>query len=316
MNSSESESPKGIKVIFTGLDNAGKSSIIATLMREFSSIPTLRPTSGIKYRDFEFLGMRIAEWDLGGQKVYRRAYLNKEPEKIFGGTEILLSVIDIQDKERIPEALEYLKDIFDLMISLNIKPSIYVFFHKYDPVSMIGSQAELNNYSLELRDKIKTILEYPAIEFYRTSIFDIQTIIIAFSKILLSKNPKSTVIENTIRDYAEKLEMDALELIDDNSLVLGSFYKNRHIKSLMNAIMPFFLEVNEIFEKVSFSRPYEDKPEDQMVIQKFDKFFLFKKFSLKQIDSNFYFLNCKNDSKFNQEDFQIFVNLIKEILRY
>ena len=316
MNSSESEVPKGIKVIFTGLDNAGKSSIIATLMREISSIPSLRPTSGIKYRDFEFLGMRIAEWDLGGQKVYRRAYLNKEPEKIFGGTEILLSVIDVQDKERVPEALEYLKDIYDLIFSLNIKPSIYVFFHKYDPVSMIGSQAELNNFSLELRDKIKNLIDYPEIDFYRTSIFDIQTIIIAFSKILLSKNPKSTVIENTIQDYAEKLDMDALELIDDNSLVLGSFYKNRHVKSLMNAIMPFFLEVNEIFEKVPFSRPYEDKPEDQMVIQKFDKFFLFKKFNLKEIDSNFYFLNCKSDPNFHQEDFQVFVNLMKEILRY
>lgn len=312
---SDTDNPQGIKVLFTGLDNAGKSSIIAALMKENSAFPVLKPTRGIKNRDFEFLGMQIAEWDLGGQKVYRRAYLNKDPEKIFGKTEILLSVIDIQDKKRVSEALDYLKDIYDIMMSLNINPSIYIFFHKYDPVSLIGSQAELNNHSLELREKIKNLLNYPKLEFYRTSIFDIQTIIIAISKILLSKNPKSAVIENTIREYAEKLEMEALELIDDNSLILGSFYKNRHIKSLMNAIMPFFLEVNEIFEKVSFSRPYEDKPEDQMVIQKFEKFFLFKKFSLKQIDSNFYFLNCKNDSNFNQEDFQVFVNLIKEILR-
>ena len=311
----DADNPRGIKVLFTGLDNAGKSSIISALLKETSAFPVLKPTRGIKNRDFEFLGMQIAEWDLGGQKVYRRAYLNKDPEKIFGKTEILLSVIDIQDKNRVSEALDYLKDIYDIMMSLNIKPSIYVFFHKYDPVSLIGSQAELNNHSLELREKIKNLLNYPKVEFYRTSIFDIQTIIIAVSKILLSKNPKSKVIEETIREFAEKLDMEALELIDDNSLILGSFYKNKHVEDLMNAIMPFFLEVNEIFDKVSFSRPHEDKPEDQMVIQKFGKYFLFKKFSLKQIESNFYFLNCKNDANFNKEDFQIFVNLIKEILR-
>jgi len=311
----EADEPPRIKVIFTGLDNAGKSSIIATIMRDSSAIPTLKPTRGVKYRDFEFLGMQIAEWDLGGQKVYRRAYLNKEPEKIFGKTEILLSVIDIQDKERIPEALEYLKDIHDLMNSLNITPSIYIFFHKYDPVSMIGSQSELNNFSLELRDRIKNMLNSSDIEFYRTSIYETKSLIIAFSRILLSKNPKSLVIKKAIKEYTNKLELDALELIDDNSLILGSYYKNKHIEELMNSITPFFLEVNEIFEKVSFSRPYEDKPEDQMIIQKFDKHFLFKKFSLKQIESDFYILNCKNDSNFNNDIFQVFVNLIKEILR-
>jgi hypothetical protein len=110
--------------------------------------------------------------------------------------------------------------------------------------------------------------------------------------------------------------MDALELIDDNSLILGSFYKNKHVEELMNAITPFFLEVNEIFAKVSYSRPHEDKPEEQMIIQKFGKNFLFKKFSLKQLESDFYFLGCKSgDANFQTEEFQMFVNLIKEILK-
>jgi len=312
---SDANKSPGIKVIFTGLDNAGKSSIITALLKDNKAFSQVKPTRGIKNRDFDFLGMQIAEWDLGGQKIYRRAYLNKDPEKIFGKTEILLSVIDIQDKPRVPEALEYLKDIYNVMMSLNIRPSIYVFFHKYDPVSMIGSQAEMNNYSRELREEIKNMLNYPKLEFFRTSIFQLETIIVAISKILLSKSPKSTVIEKTIRESTERLSMDALELIDDNSLILGSFYKNKHIEELMNAITPFFLEVNEIFAKVSYSRPHEDKPEEQMIIQKFGKNFLFKKFSLKQLKADFYFLGCKSDSDFQTEEFQLFVNLIKEILK-
>jgi len=311
---SDTDKPKGIKVLFTGLDNAGKSSIIAALMRDITMIPALKPTRGIKNRDFEFLGMQIAEWDLGGQKVYRRAYLNKDPEKIFNKTEILLSVIDIQDKERVNEALEYLKDICEVMWKLNIRPSIYVFFHKYDPVAIMGSQAELNNFTLELREKIKTMLNYPQLEVFRTSIFNLNSILIAVSKMLLSKVPKSKAIEETIQEFGIKLQMEALELIDDNSLILGSYYKNKRIEELMNAVMPFFLEVNEVFAKVSYSTPHEDKSEDQMVIQKFGKYFLFKRFSIKKIESDFYFLGCKDSAEI-KGDFQVFVELIKEILR-
>ncbi|MCP4760579.1 MAG: hypothetical protein GY870_02285, partial [archaeon] len=289
---SDTDKP-GIKVVFTGLDNAGKSSIIATLMKDISMIPALKPTRGIRNRDFKFLGMQIAEWDLGGQKVYRRAYLNKDPEKIFGKTEILLSVVDIQDKNRIDEALEYLEDIYNICMSLKIKPSIYVFFHKYDPVSVMGSQAELNNFTLELREKIKSMLNYPQLEVFRTSIFNLNSILIAVSKMLLSKVPKSKAIEETIQEYSVKLNMNALELIDDNSLILGSYYRNKRIEQLMNAVSPFFLEVNEVFAKVSYSTPHEDKHDDQMVIQKFGKFFLFKRFTVKKIESDFYFLGCK-----------------------
>ena len=317
MISIQDDSLNIVKILFTGLDKSGKSSIILTLLHDTATIPELQPTRGAKYRDFEFLGMRIAEWDLGGQKVYRKAYLNNEPEKILGGTEILLFVIDIQDKERVAEALDYLNDIYKQFGLLDIQPFIYVFFHKYDPVSMISSQvkAEMNNFCLELRQEIKSLLDYPKLEFYKTSIHEMQSLIIAVSRILLSLNPKSKIIKNIILDFAERLEIEALELIDDNSLIMGSFYKNQHIEKLMNAITPFFLEVNEIFEKVSFPQPYHDETEDEMTIHKFGKYFLFKKFSLKDIESNFYFLNCKSDLFFKKSEFEVLANLIKEILR-
>lgn len=50
--------PKGVKVLFLGLDNAGKSSIILTLLRDFSRIAILKPTRGVKQRIYDFLGIR------------------------------------------------------------------------------------------------------------------------------------------------------------------------------------------------------------------------------------------------------------------
>jgi len=314
MTLGNNENPKGIKIILTGLDNAGKTSIILSLLRKKNELSDIKPTRGAKVRDFQFLGMNIAEWDLGGQKVYRKAYLNKQPEIIFGNAKAIIHVVDIQDENRIEDSMDYLVDIYEKLVELKVKPTIYIFFHKYDPISMVDSQADLNNHSLLIRNAVKKLLDYPQIEFYRTSIYDFQMINMAMSKILLSYIPRSELIETSIEEFCRDLDFEGLELIDDNSLILGSFYINKYSKDLMNSVTPFFLEVNEIFEKVPFSQPNEDEPEDEMLIRKFGRYFLFKKFSLRKEGSNFYFLSCKRDSDFKTNDFLKFVNLIREIL--
>ena len=48
--------PESAKILFTGLDDAGKTSIILALQREFSKIAVLSPTRGAQRRIFDFLG--------------------------------------------------------------------------------------------------------------------------------------------------------------------------------------------------------------------------------------------------------------------
>ena len=43
------------KILFTGLDTAGKSSIILSLQREFSKIAILKPTKGASRRIFSII---------------------------------------------------------------------------------------------------------------------------------------------------------------------------------------------------------------------------------------------------------------------
>lgn len=308
------DTPKGIKILFSGLDNAGKTSIILTLSRDFSKIAILKPTKEINRRIYDFLGMTIGEWDLGGQRLYRKMYLNKA-DQVFGRTEILLYVLDIQDIARYDEAFEYLQDIITAFNELEITPQIYVLFHKFDPVDMIGSQSEITNQSLALRDRIKNELQYPKIEFYRTSIFDLHAILRVMSKILLSKIPRTKALETSIKEFSEQLNLEGLELIDDNSLILSSYYKNKNIQKILNAVSPFFLEVNDTFERVKIDLPYGDEePEDKMVVQRFGKHFLFKKFRIKKGGPLFYLLTCKSDPDFDDKDFDTFLTLIKQIL--
>ena len=152
----EPPKPELSKILFTGLDDAGKTSIILSLQREFSKIAILSPTRGAQKRIFDFLGKEISEWDLGGQLSYRIAYL-KNPGKYFDDTEIVVYVIDVQNRVRIPEAISYLKDVVEQFRKLEIAPPIYIFLHKYDPD--LEFNQELNEIIIDgLIEKIKGVI--------------------------------------------------------------------------------------------------------------------------------------------------------------
>ncbi|UCC18295.1 MAG: hypothetical protein JSV62_09270 [Promethearchaeota archaeon] len=297
------------KVLFTGLDDAGKTSIILALQREFSKIAILSPTRGAQRRIFDFLGKEISEWDLGGQAAYRIAYL-KNPGKYFEGTEIAIYVIDIQNKPRIPEAVGYFKDVIEQFKKLEIEPPIYVFLHKYDPALRRSAQNEMEALIIDLKDKIRAI-EYKELYYYETSIYDFGSIITAMSEILLSLYPKSELIEKTIIEFAKKVDSEGVVVIDDNSLIIGSYYKNDETKHLLTASVPYFLTLHDSFQDTS---PMEGRLEDRMIVQRFGKNFIFKQVNLKSSSLPYYLMLVKQDPVFRKEDLEAFTTLLKEIL--
>ena len=300
------------KLLFTGLDNAGKTTIIYGIQREFSKIAFLKPTRGAQRRIFEFMGREIAEWDLGGQVSYRISYL-KNPGKYFDDTEIAIYVIDIQNRVRLPEAISYLKDVVEQFKKLEIAPPIYIFFHKYDPALRRNALNEMKNLEVEIKEKIKRKVDYKQIFYYNTSIYDLPSIIKAMSEILLSLYSKSELIEKTIVEFGKKTYSDGIVLLDDNSLIIGSYYKDDETKNLLSASTPYFLTLNDsfVFTEVQPSRKEED---NHMVVQRFGRNFLFKQLSLKEGINPYYILMLKQDTHINKEDIACFSNLLKEIL--
>jgi GTPase SAR1 family protein len=300
------------KLLFTGLDNAGKTTIIYGLQREFSKIAFLKPTRGAQRRIFEFMGREIAEWDLGGQISYRISYL-KNPGKYFDDTEIAIYVIDVQNRIRLPEAISYLKDVVDQFEKLEIAPPIYIFLHKYDPALRRNALNEMKNLEVEIKEKIKRSVKYKQIFYYNTSIYDLPSIISAMSEILLSLYSKSELIEKTIIEFGKKTYSDGIVLLDDNSLIIGSYYKDDETKNLLSASTPYFLTLNDsfVFTEVQPSRQEE---ENHMVVQRFGRNFLFKQLSLKEGLNPYYILMLKQDTHINKEDIDCFSNLLREIL--
>jgi len=305
----EPPKPEISKILFTGLDEAGKTSIILALQREFSKIAILSPTRGAQKRIFDFLGKEISEWDLGGQLSYRIAYL-KNPDKYFEGTEIAIYVIDIQNKPRIPEAISYFKDVIDQFKKLEIKPPIYVFLHKYDPALRRSAQNEMESLIIDIKDKLRAT-EYKELYYYETSIYDFGSIITAMSEILLSLYPKSELIERTIFEFAKKVESEGVVVIDDNSLIIGSYYKDDETKHLLTASTPYFLTLHDSFQYTGVS---EQRSESRMIVQRFGKNFIFKQITLKKDSAPYYLILLKDDPVFRKEDLEAFANLLKEIL--
>lgn len=298
------------KVLFTGLDDAGKTSIILSLQREFSKIAVLSPTRGAQRRVFDFLGKEIAEWDLGGQISYRISYL-KNPSKFFDGTEIAIYVIDIQNKPRIPEAISYFKDVVEQFNELEIEPPIYVFLHKYDPALRRGALNEMQDLIIELKEQVKKATDYKELYFYETSIYDFSSIIRAMSEILLSLYPKSELIEKTIIEFAKKIESEGVVVIDDNSLVIGAYYKNDETKHLLTASSPYFLTLSD---SLQYTGVQDNRFEDKMILQRFGKNFIFKKISLKKNTTPYYLLLLKKDPSIQKEEIETLVNLLKQII--
>ncbi|MFX1314094.1 MAG: ADP-ribosylation factor-like protein [Promethearchaeota archaeon] len=301
------------KILFTGLDGAGKTSIILALKSEFSKISSVEPTRGAQRRVFKLMGREISEWDLGGQRSYLISYI-KNPNKYFGDTEIAIYVIDILDASRIMESLSYLYDVVDKFKELDIDPPINILFHKYDPKLIHNVKVQIDNEINKIKKEIRQNLAYEELYFFETSIYNPSTIIKAMSKILLQLFPRSQLIQKTVEAFARKLECESLLIINKNSILLGSFFKDENSKQLLLNAIAYFLSLNDVFEGMEL-----EHKEDHIIVRNSEKYFLFKPILLEEYVQH-YMLVLKKHHPFNlsafDKDFATFVNIFNDMLRY
>ncbi len=304
---------KTYKILFTGLDGAGKTSIILALQREFSKIALVEPTRGAERDTFNLLGSEITEWDLGGQESYRDTYLNN-PGKYFDQTEIAIYVIDILDDSRFKESLGYLYEVVNKFKELNIEPLISIFFHKYDPKLIHNVETQIKSEILALNKDIVHTLNYEKLQFFRTSIYNPYNIMDAMSKMLLNLIPKAELLRKTIENFAIKLDCDGLIISDKNSIILGSYFKNDESKKLLSSTIAYFLTLNDVFEDMEI-----DEQEDQIVVKKMGRYFLFKPVTLKTTKLPYYMLVLKGHDPSGidslNKDFNAFAHIFNNLVK-
>lgn len=196
------------KIIFAGLAAVGKTSIYKSVIEnvELEEIENLLPTRGIERKFHNIAGHNLVFWDLGGQDVYRSGYF--QDPRIFAETSLLIYVLDIQDKERFDDSVEYLLQILMTIKNLGNPPRVFVLIHKYDPEKMI----ELRYNLLEASSILKEANKFPSMEItkFATSIYNdnldsvvesiLKEIIPDFSNELLRKTHESSFAPITDED--------------------------------------------------------------------------------------------------------------------
>lgn len=194
-------SGKITKLIFAGLDKAGKTTIYKATMEEMDAneLKNLAPTKQIERHTTSYLDKDFSVWDMGGQQNYRDAYLNK-PE-VFNQTKAMIFVIDIQDIDRLEEAYQYFVDILQILKNVDPAPRLYVLFHKYDPE--ISGRLKSHFYKAARLFRKSDKLTPQKFKFYLTSIFS-NSIDLAVKRILFENF-------EDFEEPSQKLTMDKKE---------------------------------------------------------------------------------------------------------
>ncbi len=254
------------KIVLIGLDNGGKSSILAVLQNEYSKLQSLLPTKGIKREKLDFFGFPIISWDLGGQIQYRETYL-EQPELYFSGVDLILYVIDVQDPDRFEESVDYFNKILENVVTLDEKPTIHIIIHKSDQ--------DFRKY-LKWQQNVKKIKDLfnPIINKYNefdtkyidTTIYQQETIMQMLSEALKEISDTSKIIDNIMEELVLKIKARAASLISLDGLIFGGFNIKEKDDDLLNnsalqfhTLSNFHSSMGLIHEKkIHFEMPLND----------------------------------------------------------
>jgi small GTP-binding protein len=242
-------SKRKIKIIFSGLDRAGKSSLLLAIKKKYSEIIKALPTKGVERTEekiFEEQNSQITIWDLGGQKRYLTKYLEQSEYYLYN-VDLLFYLIDIQDSERISDSIELFKDIIKSIQELDEYPQIVVCFNKYDPD--IRDSNEINKNLKDATIKIKEFSGKFFIKLFNTSIFDYYSLITAYSYGLSQLSPNREFFTNILKNFAEKMNADAILLINDHGIILSNYSKDEISSKVFEISAPHFQTLYKTFKE-------------------------------------------------------------------
>ncbi|NVM55612.1 MAG: GTP-binding protein [Candidatus Helarchaeota archaeon] len=214
-----------MKILLAGLENAGKTALLNVLTKRFE-ISNLKPTISMNIAQMTSENVTFAIWDMGGQVRYRDDYI-KNPEKYFVGVNILIYVIDVQDKEKYDESKQYLVKILEILETFEEYPECFIFLHKADPQIIEGIQDDLENLE-KMVEEIFSSREFQ----YRTFQSSIYNAVLTSSNIAKSL---SNLFSMAKQEEGSPTLLKSLELIYDNFIGFSYLTENK-FQNLENRI--------------------------------------------------------------------------------
>lgn len=243
-------SPKRqIKILLTGLDKAGKSSFLYGIRKKYSEIIKSLPTKGVERTEeniFEEQNSLISLWDIGGQKKYLERFLEQSQVYLYN-VDLIFFFIDIQDVERIEEALNLFQRISKILVELDEFPPIVVCLNKFDP-DLKGSKEIFKNLEI-IADEVEKRSDRFLTKIFQTSIFDHWSLITAYSYGLSQLSPNRELFRNQLKQFARKTNSDAILLLNENGIILSNFSKSEISDRVFEISAPHFQTLYKTFKE-------------------------------------------------------------------
>jgi len=242
-------SKRNIKIVFAGLDKAGKTSFLHGVKKRYSEIIKTLPTKGVNRYEENLINeenSKIILWDLGGQKIYLERYLEQRKIYLYN-IDLLFFFIDIQQTGRLEESLSLFKRIINSLLEFNEYPPIVVCLNKFDPD--LKESIEINENINYLTEKIKSLSDKFFVKIFTTSIFVHWSLINAYSFGLRQLSPNRDLFRHQLKRFAKKTGTDALLLINESGIILSSYAKNQISEKVFEISAPYFQTLYKTFKE-------------------------------------------------------------------
>ncbi len=259
------------KVAFLGMNNAGKTSIIKTLMQQFDILESIKPTIKVERSFFEFMGKDLIFWDFGGQETFRKDYL-AEPERFFDEISYLFYVVDVLDEEIFEETLVYFNKVVHFLEMYSKDASIILFFHKHDAdkkdiIDTLDLKTQfLKESQAVLEPKMARSMTQKgrnSIYIYDTTIYDPINIVKACSEPFLSRHDLINVVSDILSQFVTNFNLEFATLFTSNHFELGNFLsESLDINDMNDIINQYLRAVNpdpDLIVELTFLRNHPHK---------------------------------------------------------
>ena len=301
-----------MKIILAGLDDSGKTSFLLTVDRKFSKLMNIKPTAGAKVQSIQALGARFFVWDLGGQRKYIKKYITKSNIYLYE-SDLLFYFIDIQNRERFRESLDYLKTIYKILYEdLNQDTPMVYIFSKAD-IDIIETK-EIQKNIKYLISEIKEITNENKLNKFTTSIFEITSVLQAFSEGIKCLSFNRELINYNLKRFSKRIDSNITLLLSNEGLILSNYYSTqvrprKVIKNAFEISAPQFTMLYKIFYK------FKALNKEQAIFEVSNSIILIKRTEILGQDIFILFVlnNLKKQEKINKLLPQ-FLNRIKSLL--
>lgn len=165
----EEKSKSEKKILFTGMSQSGKSSIIQSVFegRNPESSSEIQATIGFLRQRIDYSGISLYVIDLGGQTTYLEESFSLLRESMFSNLEILLFVVDAADSEEFETAKHYFRRSLRNIEEFSKEAKVVVLAHKMDLISENDKEEIINTIS-----NLFDVSNWENVEIYPTSIYE------------------------------------------------------------------------------------------------------------------------------------------------